>query len=239
MDRDGRVERVADHVDQIMVAEPPRLGEPGRVHEHQQAELLDAGEDLAEALGRQILAADIGRDLDAAEAQGFVQPVEFGDGEIGRLERHRAERHEAIRVASGDVGEVVVDDARGGDPEIGVGAVIGLVRRGRDRLDVDPHPVHVGEPIFDRGELDAVALGLLAVDLAGALVGVDLARVPRGGGIAGDHLGGLRGQHMAVNVDGEPFAAGMSRPRKPPRNWRAGRQAFEQHLRLPPRLRRY
>ena len=110
---------------------------------------------------RQILAADVGGDLDAAEAQRFVQPVELGDGELGRLERHRAERHEAVGMTPGDVGEVVVDDARGGDAEIGVGAVIGLVRRRRDRLDVDPHPVHVGEPLFDRGELDAGALGLL------------------------------------------------------------------------------
>ena len=150
MHRDRGVERVADDVDQIMVAEPARLGEPGRVHEDQQAELLDAGENLAETRGRQILAADIGRDLDAAETQGFVQPVEFGDGEIGGLERHSAERHEAVGVTSGDVGEVVVDDAGGSDAEIGVGAVIGLVRRGRDRLDVDPHPIHVGEPIFDQ-----------------------------------------------------------------------------------------
>ena len=69
-----------------------------------------------------------------------------------------------------------------------------------------------------------------AVDLAGALVGVLLARVPRRGGVAGDHLGGLRGQHMAMNVDGEPFAAGMRRPGKAPRDFRPRRQAFEQHL---------
>ena len=144
----------------------------------------------------------------------FVHPVELGDREIGRLKRHRAERDKAVGMTAGDVGEIVVDDPRRGDPEIGVGAVIGLVRRGRDRLDVDPHPIHVGEPFLDRSELDAGALGLLPVDLAGALIGVDLARMPRRIGIAGDHLGGLRGQHMAMNVDREPFAARMRRTRE-------------------------
>ena len=162
--------------------------------------------------------------------EGFVQPVELGDSQVGGLERHRAERHEAVGVTPGDVGEVVVDDPRRGDAEIGVGAVIGLVRRRRNRLDVDPHQVHVGQPLFDRGELDAGALGLLAVDLAGALVGEDLARVASGDGVSGDHLGGLRGQHVAVDVDREPFAAGMRRARKPPGDRRAGRQAFEQHF---------
>ena len=213
-----------------MVGKPPGFGKAGRVHEDKEAELLDAGEDLAEALGREILAGDIGRDLDAAKPERVVDAVELCDGEVGRLKRHRAERDEAIGMPADDVREIVVDDARGGDPEIGVRAVIGLVRRGRDRLDVDPHPVHIGEPLLDRGELDAGALGLLAVDLARALVGVFLARMPRRSRVAGDHFGGLRGQHMAMNIDGEPFAACMGRPWKAPRNFRPRRQAFEQHL---------
>ena len=88
----------------------------------------------------------------------FVQPVEFGDRQIGRLKRHRAERDKAVGMAAADLGDVVVDDARGGDPEIGPAAVKGLGRRRGDRLDVDPHPIHVGEPFLDRGELDAGAL---------------------------------------------------------------------------------
>jgi hypothetical protein len=140
-------------------------------------------------------------------------------------------------MAAGDIGEIVVDDARSGDPEIGVGAVIGLVRRGRDRLDVDPHPVHVGQPLLDRGELDAVPLGLLPVDLARVVVGVLLSRMPRRGGMARDHLRGFRGQHMAVNVDGKPFAACMSGPREAARDCRARRHACEEHLTPPPRFR--
>ncbi len=194
---------------------------------------------LAEARRRQILAADVGGDLDATKAQGFVQPVELGNGKLGGLERHRAKRHEAVGVATSNVGEIVVDDARGGNTEIGVGAVIGLVRRRRDRLDVDPHPVHVSQPLFDRGELNAGAFRLLPVDLAGALIGVLLARMTGCRGVAGDHLGRLGGQHMAVDVDAEPFAAGVGRTGKSPRDRRAGRQALEQHSRLPPQRSSY
>ena len=119
MHRHRRVERVADHVREIVIAEAARLGEPVRMHEDEQPQLLDARPDRAEALGRQILAGDMRHDLDAAKAERFVQPVEFGDGEFGRLERHRAEPDEAVRILAADLGDEVVDRARG--------------RRGRDR----------------------------------------------------------------------------------------------------------
>ena len=73
-----------------MVAEAARLGEAGRVHEQHQAQFLGALEDRSEARFGEIGAGDIGGDLDAAQSQRFVQPVDLGDGELGRLERHRA-----------------------------------------------------------------------------------------------------------------------------------------------------
>src|SRR5690348_14519003 len=72
MDGDGRIEWVANDIDEVMVGKPPRLGKAGRVHEDEKSEFLDAGEHLAESLGREILAGDIGRDLDAAETERFV-----------------------------------------------------------------------------------------------------------------------------------------------------------------------
>ena len=149
------IQRIADHVGEVVIAEAARLGEPGRVHEDRQTELFGLGEDPAEAVGRQVLAGDVGGDLDAAQSERSVQPFEFGDRKLRRLERHRAQADEAIRMAADDVGDVVVDRARGGDAEIGRRVVIGLVRRGRERLDVDPHHVHVGEALLHRGELHA------------------------------------------------------------------------------------
>ncbi len=57
-----------------------------------------------------------------------MQPLQFGDGEFRRLERHRAEADEAVRVLAADLGQIVVDDPGGGDAELGIGAVIGLGR---------------------------------------------------------------------------------------------------------------
>src|SRR5581483_4062153 len=126
MHRDGGVERVADDVGEVVVAEPARLGEAGRVHEQGEAEILGAGEDRAEARLRQIGAGDVGGDLDAPEPERFGQAVELGDGQLGGLERHRAEADEAVRVFAADLGDVVVDDAGGGDAEIGRHRVEGL-----------------------------------------------------------------------------------------------------------------
>src|SRR5205085_2453858 len=96
-------------------------------------------------------------------------------------------------------------------------------------------PVHVLEPLLDRTELHAVALGLLAIDLPGALVGEMVTRLPvhRETGLL-DHVLGLRSQHMAMDVDREPFAAGMHRPRKAAGDLRSFGQAGEQHA-SPPR----
>jgi hypothetical protein len=69
MDGDGRVERVADHIDQVVVGKAPRLRKASRMHEDQHAEFFDPREDLAEALGGKVLAGDVGGDLDAAELQ--------------------------------------------------------------------------------------------------------------------------------------------------------------------------
>jgi len=82
--------------------------------------------------------------------EGFVQSLEFGDREIRGLKRHRAEPDEALRVAAADLGDEIVYGARRLAPEIGVGAVIGLAWCGRDRLNVDPHSVHVLDAFFGR-----------------------------------------------------------------------------------------
>jgi hypothetical protein len=69
-------------------------------------------------------------DLDAAEPQRFVQPIEFGHGKLGGLERNRAEPDKAVGVAGANLGDEIVDRARRGKTEIGVGAIIGLARCG-------------------------------------------------------------------------------------------------------------
>ena len=124
-----RIERVADYIGEIVIGKTPGLGEPVGMHEDHQAQLFTSGEGLAEAVGRQILAGHVGHDLDAAKTQGFVQSLELGDREIGSLEGHSPEPDETVRVAAANLGNEIVDGARGLAPEIGIGPVVGLTRR--------------------------------------------------------------------------------------------------------------
>ncbi len=216
MKSDRRIERVADDVVEVMLGQPSGFGKPVGMHKDDEAELLAAREDLAEALGRQILAGDMGHDLDAAEAQRFVQPVEFGDRQLGSLKRHGPEADKAVRVAAADIGNKIVDRARGFEPEIGVGAVIGLARRRRDRLDVDPHPIHVLDPLFGRAALGAGPHAVLPVDLPAALIGRSFEKPPRHVRITLDHCCRLLAAHVAMNVERKPFAACVRRAGKAP-----------------------
>jgi hypothetical protein len=122
-------------------------------------------EDRPETRCRQVLAGDMGHDLDAAKPERFVQPVELGEGQLGSLERHRAEPREAVGIAAAHLGDLVVEDARRREAELRVGAVIGLARRRRDRLNVDPHMVHVGDTLLGRHALQMCPLAILPVDL--------------------------------------------------------------------------
>ena len=105
-----------------------------------------------------------------------MQPLKFSNSQIRCLKRHCAETDEAIRVARDNAGNVVVDRAGGCDAEVSRRVVISLVWRGCDRLDIDPHHVHIREPLFHRSELNARSFGLLPVDLARARIGKHVAR---------------------------------------------------------------
>src|SRR6185437_4407759 len=105
---------------------------------------------------------------------------------------------------------------RSREPEIGVGPVIGLPRRRRDRLDIDPHPVHVLDPPFGGRALDAGAHAVLAVYVPTARIGLGLEKPARNLFMPLDQLRRFLAADMAVDVDREPFAAGMHRPGKSP-----------------------
>src|SRR6202011_2120524 len=99
-----------------------------------------------------------------------------------------------------DFGDEVVDSARRRASEIGVGAVIGLARRRRNRLDVDPHAVHVRDTLFGRGALQAGPLSVLAVDGTAALAGGTFEKPTRDRGIALDPRRRLVAADMAMDV---------------------------------------
>ena len=232
MDCHGRVERIADHIGEIMFVKPARFGEAVGMHEDDEPQLLASRKDRAEARLRQIRAGDMRHDLDAAEPKRFVQPVEFGERQLGRLQRHCAEAGEAVGKAAAHLGDLVVENPRRGEAEIGIGAVIGLARRRRDRLDVDAHVIHVGDALLGRHALQVGALAVLPIGPLAPLVGRGFEKPARHRLVTGDHRGRLVAANMTVDVDGEPFAARMRRARKASRDRSAGRQAGEQHRQI-------
>ena len=71
--RDRGVERIADHVVEVKARETLRLGETVRVDQHQRAEFLGFLPERRESRIGQLLAVDVGEDLDALEPSFFMQ----------------------------------------------------------------------------------------------------------------------------------------------------------------------
>src|SRR5205085_2552756 len=65
-DGDGRLERIADDVVEGVLGEAPAVGESERMDENQNAEFLGLREERLELRLRELLAVDVGADLDAA-----------------------------------------------------------------------------------------------------------------------------------------------------------------------------
>src|SRR5260221_8913934 len=89
--------------------------------------------------------------------------------------------------------------------------------------------VHVGDALLGRHALQVGALAVLPVDLLALFAGRGFEKPARHRLVAGDHRGRLVAADMAMDIDGEPFSAGMRRAWKAPRDTRTGRQAGEQH----------
>jgi len=172
-------------------------------------------------------------DLNAAHAKRFVQTFEFGDRQFRRLKWDRAEACEAVWMAPDDIGNLVVDRARGRKPEVRVRAVVSLPRRRRYRLDVDAHQVHIGDALLSRCPLHARPHSVLPVDVLAARVCLRLQKPTRDSLVALDHGSGLDAGHMAVNIESEPLAAGMRGTREA--SWDSCRlgQTGEKHPRTP------
>ncbi len=116
------------------------------VDEDQRAEFVGDGEEPVEALVGEFVAANLGGDLDPEEAGAGHAPAQLGDGEVGILQRHRAQGGEPGGVLGDDPGEEVIlgfGQFRGAG---GVGLVTEGHRDRRDHLEVDTVAVHIGQP---------------------------------------------------------------------------------------------
>ncbi len=200
-DGHGRIERIADHVAEIVLREPAAIGEAVGVQEDQDTEFFGLGEDRPEPLLGKIGAGDVGAELDAAQAERLHRALQLRHRKFGGLHRHRAEADESVGVPGDRCGNVVVDQARRVAAELGRRPVEILRRSGGDRLDVDAHAVHVGDATLDRGEHRTHGFGLGLLDRARGLVGETAHRLVWRDARGRHQRSRLGRDDMAMNVD--------------------------------------
>ncbi len=166
-DSDGRFQRVADQVVEIVLRQALAVGEAQRVHEDEDAQLFGRREEWAVLRIGQLAAVDVGRDLDAPEAELAGQATQLPDRQFRRLQRYRPHADQPLGMAGDRLGHAVVDHARGLETQLGLGPIVVLAGGGGDRLDVDASGVHVGDMLVDRRQLLAHLGELLPVHLIG------------------------------------------------------------------------
>ena len=203
---EGGFERVADDVDEVVVLHPLRMGGSLRVDDDDESECLDLGPERVEALAGDLLALDVGADLDTAHAEIACEVTQFLDGRLGVLQGHGAQRLEAPRVPCRCLDELLVHQPRDLGPELGVGPVVVLVDRHRDRLDVHAHAVHVGDADIQHVHLRFDRLELAPVHRLGYGVAMAEGHLAGRAGRVGHHLGRRCALSMAMDVDDRTVA---------------------------------
>jgi hypothetical protein len=108
-----------------------------RVHEYRRPQALGLREEPAEALVGQRQTADVGGDLDAGQA-GLGDVHELASGQVGVLERHRAEAVDPARRGGAQAGDVLVD--RAGHVAAGLGRQAVAQQRRERGHDFRVHP---------------------------------------------------------------------------------------------------
>ena len=208
-DSDGGVEWIADDIVQIVLCQPFRRGEAIGVHEKRHAQLVHLAKELLQTQRWicQVLAVDMGVDLNAAQTKLFDGALQFNHGHVGVLQRHRANTDKAVWPLAGQMRDAVIDITCQLSAKGRFGEVVVLKGCGRDGLNIDAHVVHVGQPNGDVRQLRCPVTHLFGVDITRQLVGKDeghllLTRVEHGGLLA--HF---RIEVMAMHVDAQLLLA--------------------------------
>ena len=153
------------------------------MHEDHHAQLLGAGEETVElqvGVG-QVLAVDVGADLDAPKTEVLDAMIELLDCQLGVLQRHRSHADKAVRGVGHHLGDALVDFAREFRAIGRFGPVKEVIRRRAYRLDVHAHAVHVLQALRHAGQFWSAGRHLLDVGLTRDRVGEHRGGVVLGG----------------------------------------------------------
>ena len=201
MQRDGGLQRVADDVGEVVFLEAPPLGEAVGMDHDEAAELLGLPPERLVLRRRQLVAVDVGEDLDALEAEVVDAEGEFLRRRRAVLQRHRAEAREAVRALVHEGGDAFVDDLRRLHRLFGPERVVALEGRRGDELEIDAHRVEDGDAVVHVRHRDGAVLVLLAVDRLRLIVRVPDHRDVGEGQVRLCEARGLRHRDVRVDVD--------------------------------------
>ena len=199
--RNRRLQRIADDVVEIEAGEAPGVREAVGVDHDQHAEFLGLLPERREGGIGQLAAGDIGQDLHALEAELADAALEL----LGRLvavgHRHAAEALEAVGLLGDELGDAVVDDPRRLHRDVEGKRVVALRRRRLDHLHVEAHGVEIGKPLLEAAAGDDVGLLLLAERARGG-IGESHQRTCRGCKMGLHELSRTRHTDVGMQVDG-------------------------------------
>ena len=157
MQRDRGLGGLADDVAEVAEGQPGAKAAAPRVDEQERPQFLRRGPERVQLRVGQVAAGHAGGDLGAAHAELGVGHPQLVGGELGVLQRHRGQAHQAVRLLRDRRGDVLVgrsDDVVG---QRRVGPVVVEGGDDADRVDVDAGGVHLGQPGAEVVEQRAVA----------------------------------------------------------------------------------
>ena len=163
MKRERGIERISQHVIEIIMGQSLSVGKSVRMHHDEGPELFCLGEERPEFRIGKFLAVDIGQDLDALQFQRSHDVVELADRDLGFLQRDDAKPHKPVGLPRAKLRDPVVGEAVSGFGDFRIDRIIALVGRRCDELNIDTHSIEVGQAAIDRGHYLANVVLLLDV----------------------------------------------------------------------------
>ena len=200
---DGGVERIADQVAEIIGAQPVGAGDIAGMDHHEGVELFGRRPQRLKTRIVEILAADVGADHGAVQAELAHGAAQFVGRLVGRLHRQSGDAGKALRVFLDVPRDLVVLDRRRRDADRRLLAIEPSLRRRGKQMHVDLGRIHVLEPPLNIMAAARKRPVRHARDLADRVVGVIRRHLqPEARDFLLHELDGGVSQHVRVHVDG-------------------------------------
>src|SRR3981081_4832556 len=114
MERERRIERIAENIVEIKMGQAFAMSKSIRMHHGERPELLGLGKERPESRIRQFLAIDVGQDLDALQFQLGHDVVEFANRNFRLLQCNDTEPDKTVGLAPAILHPRITEELRWG-----------------------------------------------------------------------------------------------------------------------------